>query len=144
MKRFFVAALLSASFASHAAGQYDGVYQSTINKEQFYSIHQNGDTLMLAAYGTLPTDGSIALTYGQSSFRPDKMYTWDVQLGQIHGSSAIMTGGTMQNACTVTYKLDLAADSITATLIQAEPRLANIPCAALLPAGTTIKAIRMF
>lgn len=144
MKKFFIAALIAASGVAMAAGQFDGVYQSTINPEQFYSIHQNGSTVLLTSYGALPTDGTIAITYGSSQFRPPKMYTWEVQIGQIQGASAIMTGGTLQNACTVTYKLDMSASAITATLIKAEPRLANIPCASLLPAGTVLKANRMF
>lgn len=144
MKKAIAAALLALSGAAMAAGQFDGVYQSTINPEQFYSIHQNGSTVLLTSYGTMPTDGSISITYGASQFRPPKIYTWDVQLGQIQGASAIMTGGTLQNACTVTYKLDMSAESITATLIKAEPRLANMPCSSLLPAGAVVSARRMF
>lgn len=144
MKQMIAAALLAASGAAMAAGQFDGVYQSTVNPEQFYSIHQNGSTILLTAYGTLPTDGTIGLTYGTSQFRPPKLYTWEVQTGQIQGSRAIMTGGTLQNACTVTYQLDMSPTTITATLMHAEPRIANIPCASLLPAGTVVSGTRMF
>lgn len=144
MKKLIAAAAMVASGVAMAAGQFDGVYQSTANPEQFYSIHQNGNTLLLTAYGTIPTDGTIGLTYGSSQYRPPKIYLWEVQTGQVEGARAIMSGGTLQNGCTVTYQLDLSPGAITATLLRAEPRLANLPCASLLPAGTVISAKRMF
>lgn len=145
MKKMIAAALLAASSAAMAAGQFDGVYQSTVNPEQFYAIHQNGNTLLLTAYGTMRTDGTIGINYGATQFRPPKLYTWDVQMGELQGNRAIMTGGSLQNGCTVTYQLELSAGAITATLIGSEPRLANLPCASLLlPAGTVITAHRIF
>lgn len=144
MKRliFSLAALVCGS--AMAAGQFDGVYQSTSTPEQFYSIHQNGNILLLTSYGAIPTDGNIFLRYGSDQFRPSKIYLWEVQTGEINGTSAIMSGGTMQNACTLTYQLDLTPAKITATIIKMEQRLGGVQCGQLVPAGTSVTANRMF
>lgn len=148
MKKVLAALALCASGAVMAAGQFDGVYQSTVNPEQFYSIHQNGDTLLLTSYGAMTTDGAIYLGYGGYQFRPPKIYIWDVQTGKLEGSRAIMTGGSMQNACTITYQLDLSVELITATLLHAEQRVGGavngIPCQSLTPVGTVVSGRRMF
>ena len=137
-----IAALICGS--AIAGGQFDGVYQSVNNPEQFYSIHQNGTTLLLTNYGTMPTDGGIYFRYGTEQFRPPKIYTWDVQTGQLDGNRAVMTGGILQNACTLTYQLELSAERITATYLRAEQRLGGVSCATLLPVGTVESARRMF
>jgi hypothetical protein len=144
MKKMIAAIAALVCGSAMAAGQFDGVYQSTTDPEQFYSIHQNGNTLLLTNYGAMPTDGAIYFRYGTDQFRPPKIYTWDVQTGELEGSRAIMTGGILQNACTLTYQLDLSAERIVATFLRAEQRLGGVSCASLLPAGTVVTANRMF
>jgi hypothetical protein len=144
MKRLIAAAALLSSACAMAAGAFDGVYQNTANSEHFYTVHQNGSTMLLGAFGTITTDGNIYLKYGAYQFRPPKLYPWDVQTGQLDGARAIMTGGTMQNACTVTYQLDFGPGTLTATMLRVEQRLGGVPCAELIPPGTVVTAFKIF
>lgn len=144
MKRLIFSLAAFVCGSAMAAGQFEGLYQSESNPEQFYTLHQNGNQMLLGGFGTVPTDGNIYLRYGADQFRPPKLYIWDVQHGVVEGSTAIMTGGIMQNACTVTYRLEMTGTALTATILRAENRLGGVNCAAVLPVGSISRAIKMF
>jgi hypothetical protein len=149
MKKMIAAALLAASSAAMAAGgQFDGVYQNTINNQVFYSLHQNGNTLLMTTYTGTPTDGGVFFWYGGVRLFPPAIYQWEVQVGQIIGNRAVLTGGTFMNACNVTIQLDMAPGFVTGRILSSSQTqlgaTQGIPCGLLLPAGFTTQATRMF
>ncbi len=131
-----------------AAGPYDGVYQSNANPQIFYSLHQNGSALLMTTYTGSPTDGTVEFRYGSTSYKPSTVYVWEVQAGQVSGSRAILTGGTLQNACNVTIQLDMTPSEITGVVLSSSPSTSGaaqgVPCTTLIPIGFTAKATRMF
>jgi hypothetical protein len=93
-------ALAMSCGSALAAGPYDGVYQQGLNPA-YYSVHQNGNTLLVASLASMPAN-AIAITLGASVVHPSTIDYWTYSIGAIFGNTARVTGVGIFGACSVT------------------------------------------
>lgn len=118
MKRLLLAAVLSLSVSNVlAAGAYDGIYQYGLNPA-YYSVHQNGNTLLIASMGFVSIGEDVRFRIGRQEVAPRSMGFWDYSMGTINGSRARVTGIGLFGACEAIT--DISFDEfggVTATLV---------------------------
>ncbi len=111
--------LLLASIAntSVAAGAYDGVYQYGLSPA-YYSVHQNGNTLIVASMGFVAIGEDVSFAVGRYTVSPKSIGFWDYSMGTISGNQARVTGASLFGACTATSDVAFdAAGNATITLV---------------------------
>lgn len=120
--KFFLALLLSciAGIAS-AAGVYDGIYQIG-GREQWYSLHQNGDRIVVAHFISDPNFPVAAQFANGQTFGSGKLDYWFLFGGTLSGETAAVSGEFLFGACNMTATLDFrVAGIITVTQIAISP-----------------------
>ena len=139
------------SLPASAAGPFDGVYQYAPTGA-FYSVHQNGATLLTVSLGSMPANG-VGATFAGYVVRPPTLEFWAYSLGAVAGSTARVTGLGMFGACSVTTDLTFAGDEARATFVSAiNTPLGNsqgVDCQAIMQTtvatvGPTITLRRIF
>lgn len=149
------ATVLSAALASPAfgAGLYDGIYQYGLTPA-YYSVHQNGNAVLIASYGFTTISQDIVFRFGSYEVSPTSIGTWDYSSGSIVGNTVRVTGVGLFGACVATTDVTFdASGTATATLVS----YANTPfgtsegvnCAALYQSviaaiGPTITLRKIF
>jgi hypothetical protein len=110
-----LAAALAMSFAgiASAAGPFDGVYQT--GGQQYLSVHQNGGTLIVAAFSTIGSAGTAITAPNGQQFVPARADVWELYSGPIQGLSATLSGQTFYGACTVNITFTFDATGATYT-----------------------------
>jgi hypothetical protein len=110
MKAIAALVLLTAHAASAlAAGPYDGVYQYGLSST-YYSVHQNGNTLLVVSLGSVPANG-IGFSIGSYVVHPNTVDFWAYSIGPLStGSAARVSGIGVWGACDVTT--DVSFDGV--------------------------------
>ena len=146
MKKTFIACLSTIACYAFAAGPYDGIYQSTLNKDLYLSVHQNGGFLIVAAFATLPASG-VSYYQGGAKFTPQRADVWDLQSGPINGNVAATQGESTFGACLETGVFRFDQSGVTYTLsavVQTNAgRAQGYPCSTL-PPGIQARFNRVF
>lgn len=120
-----LAVLILAATASQsfAAGAYDGIWTVSYSgvPVAYYSIHQNGDTV-------------VAVELGSSM-------TWGAGMGTLNGNTALCETiiGGVQVRASVTFT---SPNTLTAIQESCTPVWANYYC--LLPNGATVHGVKIF
>lgn len=121
MKKLLLkSAMLSAVMAGQvlAAGPYDGVYQYGLSPS-YYSVHQNGNTLLVVSLGLLPTNGTVAITVGPYSIAPTTLGDWDYAMGAIVGNKARVSGTDLYGTCITVTDVTFENGGATGTFVSA-------------------------
>lgn len=131
MKKFFALVLAFFAFSAHAVGPFDGIYN---NGGTYWSVHQNGNTLIITSYVTLPAS-NIYVSSPIGTVYPNQLSTFDLFQGQISGSSATVSGWFFHYACTVSINISFNGSSLTRFVAQssntAVGNASNVNCPAL-------------
>lgn len=137
MKRSITTAIaLSAALAApaFASGPYDGVYQYGLSPV-YYSVHQNGSTLLVVSLGLIPTSG-IEVTVGPYTIEPTMMGDWDYAMGTVNGNSARISGVDLYGSCVTVNDITIDGGTVTATFVSstntAFGTAQGVNCAALI------------
>lgn len=110
--------LLLLSPAVFAAGAYDGVYQYGLSPA-YYSVHQNGNQLLVVSLGQLPVSGGIQITVGPNTISPTILANWDYALGVVNGTRARISGVTLYSSCVSTSDVAFENGVATVTFVSA-------------------------
>lgn len=120
MKRIPLFALLLCACIGQnakAAGLYDGVYQFGLTPA-YYSVHQNGNAILVASFGFTPISPDIVFRFGPYEVSPASIGTWDYSTGSMVGNKARITGVGLFGSCVTTADLTFeASGTVTATLV---------------------------
>ena len=74
-----------------------------MGSQSYISIHQNGSTILAAAFSTIPSTGvSISFINGQH-FVPQRVDVSDVFFGQLFGNTVTLSGETAYGACNASF-----------------------------------------
>lgn len=118
----FIAAIVCAltCASSFAAGPYDGIYQYG-SLPVFASVHQNGNTMLMATMGTTPIS-NVNFAMGPGfAVRPSSIDNWTYAIGSINGNATRITGVAVFGACTVTTDLSFdGAGFLTSNFVSVE------------------------
>ena len=102
--KFLVLSLLAlSSQISLAAGPWDGIYQT--GPMDYLSVHQNGNTVIVGQFSTVPPLGSIVNIGDGQRFFPPRADVWDLLSGELKGTSATLTGEVSYGACHANYSI---------------------------------------
>jgi hypothetical protein len=146
---FLVAFWLSTPVS--AAGAFDGVYLYGPGGA-FYSVHQNGPTLLTISLGSIPANG-IGVTSGPYVIKPPTLEFWAYSIGAVNGNTARVVGVGFFGACQVTTDLTFVGDEAHATFVSAANTLLGnqqgVSCQSLMQitvatVGPTITLRRIF
>lgn len=148
MKKLLAALLCAFAFSAYAAGQYDGIYQSTTSSDTYASVHQNGNVLIIALFDGMTSSGTTRFNTPFGSITPSRLDYWDLYQGTISGSSAQIMGQTTFTGCNEIVSLEFDESGATATYQAfsntAAGNRAGMQCGAGVPIGTTARLIRVF
>ncbi len=156
MKSAILGLLLISNFANNvlAAGAYDGVYQYGLSPA-YYSVHQNGNQLILVALGSLSVTGNIPITIaGTYTVRPPTIEYWGYSMGTILGNTARISGVALFGACQSTVDVTFdnsggAAVTLVSYVNTAFGSSQGVNCLSVMQSvasttGTTISLRRIF
>jgi hypothetical protein len=116
MKSLIALACSAACMTALAAGPYDGVYQYGLSPA-YYSVHQSGNTLVVASLGTTALSG-VRISIGGYAVTPPSIDNWSYSIGTISGSSARVVGVGIYGACIATTDVAFdTAGNLSATLV---------------------------
>ena len=102
-----------------AAGPYDGIYQVS-GLEEYYSVHQAGNTLIVGAFFTKrDSTHSTTLINGQE-YWPQRNDNWDLFAGPIEDERAVLFGETALGACAVSLEFVFGSPTIV-TILSIQP-----------------------
>jgi hypothetical protein len=101
-----------------AAGDYDGVYQYGLSPV-YYSVHQNGNTLLVVSLGQLPTNGSVQVTVGPYAIAPTTLGDWDYAIGTISGNKARISGMDLYGSCITVSDVTFESGNAIGTFVSA-------------------------
>ena len=102
----------AALSAAHAAGPYDGIYQLT-NTPLYYSVHQNGSAMIIAAYtNTYLSNVPLRLPNAEVIY-PTVIDSWELYSGPISGNVASISGMTAYRTCELTGVLTFSSTGAT-------------------------------
>ena len=136
LKKATIASLLTlcAALPTHAAGPYDGIYVNLANAGSYLSLHTSGSTVVATIYGIISSSG-IVMTSVLGNVTPRQINTWELYQGTISGSSAVLSGQTLFNACNLSVNVSFTSTGGTAYVTDASNTLvgdaSRINCAAL-------------
>jgi len=115
MKKFAALLFSLSTLAAVAAGPYDGIYQHPTRTSNYASVHQNGNSLIIALFDTMPASG-VRMSTESGAVMPTRFDFWDLYQGAINGNLATMSGQTAFGGCVSTFALVFdAAGHATAT-----------------------------
>jgi hypothetical protein len=142
MKKLLAAAAFAICGTAFAAGPFDGVYQLT-GAPAFYSVHQNGNILLIVSLSSVPASGITFGLTGGYSVRPPTVEAWSIAAGVISGNTARVTGTGPYGSCTTTSDavFDDAGNVAVTFVATAQTALANqqaINCSAVLQAALAV------
>jgi hypothetical protein len=100
----------------YASGPYDGVYQYGLSPV-YYSVHQNGNTLLVVSLGLLSTDGTIEITVGPHTIAPTMLGDWDYAMGTVTGNRARISGTDLYGSCITVNDVVIENGTVTATFV---------------------------
>jgi hypothetical protein len=113
-----LAAGLIGTAPANAAGPYDGVYQYGLSPA-YYSVHQNGNTLLVVSLGQIANTGSVSISAGPYNITPGTIGDWDYALGGINGNAARISGLDLYGTCRTTTDVTFENGTATATFVSA-------------------------
>lgn len=121
MKKWLLALLTFVCVSASAVGPYDGIYQRSGSSTEYFSVHQNGTTLIVASFFTLGWVG-VGIDTPGGLFVPNRTDLWELYRGEIYGASTTVTGETYYGICSAKVRMvfdstgvDLTIQSVTAT-----------------------------
>ncbi|MDB5946735.1 MAG: hypothetical protein JWQ33_1761, partial [Ramlibacter sp.] len=111
----YLAAILFAFFSNLAvaAGQWDGIYQ--VGDKAFLSVHQNGSSIIIGAFSTIPSWNIMVLLTNEQGFVPPRIDQWDLFSGTLFGSTVTVTGETAYGACNSSATITFTTAGATIT-----------------------------
>lgn len=115
MKLLLASLLCLPALPAFAAGPYDGVYQYGLSPV-YYSVHQNGNTLLVVSLGQLAVK-DIEITIGSFRVRPSTLGDWDYAIGTVNGNKARISGADLYGSCVSTTDVTVDGGTATATLV---------------------------
>lgn len=150
MSKFHViAAILVSAMCGGASanGTYDGVYSSPVSSSNYFSVHQSGNSLIVASFDTMPASG-INVTAAGSVYAPTRYDFWDLYNGTINGNTATLSGQALYGACTRTVTLVFSSTGFVASQFTASATASGssqrVNCNALIPAAGTLSFSKVF
>lgn len=150
MKKTITGAILAlCAFGSWAAGQYDGIYQAlAVSSTTYYSVHQNGNTLIAASFGTIPISGT-SFNSARGSITPSTLNSWDVIQGTINGNKVTLSGTVHFGGCNqvITVVFDQNGGALMTLMSSVETiagRNAGLNCAAGVLPGSIFALTKVF
>lgn len=117
MKLLLAPLLCLSALPAFAAGPYDGVYQYGLSPA-FYSVHQNGNTLLVVSLTQLSLSG-VEISLGNYRVSPSALGNWEYSIGTINGNRARISGTGLYGACQSTTDVTIDDGTVTATLVSA-------------------------
>ncbi len=147
--QIFASAILALAFAQAgiAAGVYDGIYQSAVNAKSYATLHQSGNSVIVAVFDIDAVTGAILTNKsGQINGNLD---TWELYQGTISGTRANIVGETNFKTCKIGITLDFDAvgnvtSSVTSMVQTAKGAAQGVNCFAGSAIGTVVKFNRAF
>jgi hypothetical protein len=111
--------LAAQAISAIAAGPYDGVYQYGLSPA-YYSVHQNGNTLLVVSLGSVPANG-ISFSTGPYVVRPATVDFWAYSIGAMSSANTARVSGIgIWGACNATTDVSFdGAGNAFATFVSA-------------------------
>jgi hypothetical protein len=140
--------LFVLSSVAFAAGPYDGIYQSTTDSNDYVSLHQSGNSVIIANFSVGAVTG-VTLTGSFGTIGPRSLDTWELYQGTMTGTHGSISGEGPFRACNTSWSLDIdAAGNANATLTgvarTASGTAQNVNCGIAISIGTVVKFNRVF
>ena len=150
MRYIFLLFLALCSQSTIAAGPWDGIYK--MSTEQYFSVHQNGSSVIVGLFSTFPPQGAVVNIGGGQRFYPQRSDVWDLFTGEISGSSVELTGEHAYGACFASISVNFYAGGAEATrnyFVNTPAGTAqNVNCSAAFEAqlnyGRNFTAVKVF
>lgn len=149
MKKIITAIAALIAGTAMAAGPYDGIYVRLGAANAYVAIHTNGEQLIATAYTIIPASG-IHMTSPIGNVMPTQLNTWDLFSGTISGSTGIVTGRSLFEACNMSMSFNFTGTGAVATLTGLSNTLignsSGVNCAALwnIVPGNQANYLRVF
>lgn len=119
MKKTITVALLGIALSAHAAGPYDGIYQSADGSQEWVSVQTNGNTAIATYYSVIPTTG-VVFSSGIGSVVPSQTNVWNLLLGSWSGNTLNVSGQLNYNACAVNATAVFTSTGTTVTITNSQ------------------------
>ena len=119
MTKFFWSTVIAlfcmiAPQAASAIGQHDGIYNIP-NTQEYLSVHQNGTTIIIGYFATIPASGIVFYLGDGQQLPPSRVDYWDLFSGPIVGNSVVVTGEIAYGACSSRMGVVFNGSSLSVT-----------------------------
>lgn len=101
--------------ASWALGSYDGIYQSSLESNNYLAVHQSGNTLIVASFNTIGPVGAVQST-AAGMYTPARQDIWDLYQGTLSGSLGSLSGQLLYGACQANVSANFDSTGVQLTL----------------------------
>ena len=117
----------TGSISAHAAGPFDGLYQSQTDG-RYFSVHQSGSLLRVGQFGTAKPsaqDWILSGDGGTTFSRTPELGFWGIASGPVDGNVAVIQGDEPFYECFVRSRVTLNADGSLTFVTQASGQTAT-------------------